>query len=80
MAPRFLPPVQLLDRCSSLRTCPCLRHPPHPHHPHPAPPRTQERPEGIVVQFGGQTPLKIATTLENYLNEFKIPTASGACV
>lgn len=40
--------------------------------------RLQERPEGIIVQFGGQTPLKIATQLETYLNENKIPTASGA--
>ncbi|KAF5829351.1 hypothetical protein DUNSADRAFT_16196 [Dunaliella salina] len=38
---------------------------------------SHERPEGIIVQFGGQTPLKIATTLETYLNENKIPTASG---
>ena len=40
-------------------------------------PGLQEKPEGIIVQFGGQTPLKIATTLETYLNENKIPTASG---
>lgn len=44
---------------------------------HPSP-RAQEKPEGIIVQFGGQTPLKIATTLETYLNEFKIPNATGA--
>jgi len=37
----------------------------------------KERPEGIIVQFGGQTPLKIATTLDAYLKKFPIPNASG---
>ncbi|MGF1479164.1 MAG: carbamoyl-phosphate synthase large subunit [Cyanophyceae cyanobacterium] len=27
-----------------------------------------ENPEGIIIQFGGQTPLKLAVPLENYLN------------
>lgn len=27
-----------------------------------------ENPEGIIVQFGGQTPLKLAVPLQNYLN------------
>mmetsp|Transcript_12754 Transcript_12754/g.46659 ORF Transcript_12754/g.46659 Transcript_12754/m.46659 type:complete len:1189 (-) Transcript_12754:295-3861(-) len=34
-----------------------------------------ERPVGIVVQFGGQTPLKLAVPLERYLTENKIPAA-----
>lgn len=37
-----------------------------------------ERPDGIIVQFGGQTPLKLATALQAYLDEHRIPTASGA--
>ena len=36
-----------------------------------------ERPEGIIVQFGGQTPLSLATKLEAALNENPIPAASG---
>ncbi|GAX74736.1 hypothetical protein CEUSTIGMA_g2183.t1 [Chlamydomonas eustigma] len=36
-----------------------------------------ERPEGIIVQFGGQTPLKIATALHKELTENPIPAASG---
>mmetsp|Transcript_135 Transcript_135/g.490 ORF Transcript_135/g.490 Transcript_135/m.490 type:complete len:1175 (-) Transcript_135:238-3762(-) len=36
-----------------------------------------ERPDGIIVQFGGQTPLKIATALSAYLKEAQIPCASG---
>eukprot|EP00271_Cylindrocystis_brebissonii_P008840 TRINITY_DN23354_c0_g1_i1.p1 TRINITY_DN23354_c0_g1~~TRINITY_DN23354_c0_g1_i1.p1 ORF type:complete len:1212 (+),score=289.35 TRINITY_DN23354_c0_g1_i1:130-3765(+) len=36
-----------------------------------------ERPDGIIVQFGGQTPLKLALPLQKYLDEKKIPTASG---
>ena len=36
-----------------------------------------ERPEGIIVQFGGQTPLKLAKTLQSYLEENPIPAASG---
>eukprot|EP00775_Hariotina_reticulata_P009331 gene9331-9495_t len=36
-----------------------------------------ERPEGIIVQFGGQTPLKISTALQQALDENPIPAASG---
>jgi len=36
-----------------------------------------ERPEGIIVQFGGQTPLKLAKPLQKYLQENPIPAASG---
>ena len=36
-----------------------------------------ERPEGIIVQFGGQTPLKLAKPLQKYLEENPIPAASG---
>eukprot|EP00899_Mesostigma_viride_P022229 jgi/Mesvir1/3190/Mv16345-RA.1 len=36
-----------------------------------------ERPDGIIVQFGGQTPLKLAIPIDNYLKEHKIPAASG---
>lgn len=35
----------------------------------------KERPEGIIVQFGGQTPLKLAVPLQRYLKENKIPVA-----
>lgn len=36
-----------------------------------------ERPDGIIVQFGGQTPLKLATALNKYITANPIPTASG---
>jgi carbamoyl-phosphate synthase large subunit len=36
-----------------------------------------ERPEGIIVQFGGQTPLSLATRLEKALKDNPIPAASG---
>lgn len=36
-----------------------------------------ERPDGIIVQFGGQTPLKLATPIKQYLETHKIPAASG---
>ena len=36
-----------------------------------------ERPEGIIVQFGGQTPLKLATELQAYLDANPIPSSSG---
>ena len=36
-----------------------------------------ERPEGIIVQFGGQTPLSLATRLEKALKDDPIPAASG---
>ena len=39
-----------------------------------------ERPNGIIVQFGGQTPLKLATPLAKYLEENQIPTADGTDV
>ena len=31
-----------------------------------------ERPDGIFVQYGGQTPLKLARDIEEYLNFNKI--------
>ena len=37
-----------------------------------------ERPDGIIVQFGGQTPLKLAAGLQAALRENPIPAASGA--
>jgi carbamoyl-phosphate synthase large subunit len=37
-----------------------------------------ERPDGIIVQFGGQTPLKLATPLAEWLAANPIPAASGA--
>ena len=37
-----------------------------------------ERPDGIIVQFGGQTPLKLAGALQEALTAAPIPTASGA--
>jgi carbamoyl-phosphate synthase large subunit len=36
-----------------------------------------ERPDGIIVQFGGQTPLKLAGALQEALTANPIPTASG---
>ena len=36
-----------------------------------------ERPEGIIVQFGGQTPLSLAGALQKELTENPIPAASG---
>jgi carbamoyl-phosphate synthase large subunit len=36
-----------------------------------------EKPEGIIVQFGGQTPLKLATALHKELTENPILAASG---
>lgn len=36
-----------------------------------------ERPDGIIVQFGGQTPLKLSLPLQRYLEEQQIPAASG---
>ncbi|KAL6979288.1 carbamoyl-phosphate synthase (glutamine-hydrolyzing) [Sarracenia purpurea var. burkii] len=36
-----------------------------------------ERPDGIIVQFGGQTPLKLALPIQHYLEEHKILCASG---
>lgn len=37
----------------------------------------KERPDGVIVQFGGQTPLKICTDLQRALDEAPIPAASG---
>ena len=37
----------------------------------------KERPDGIIVQFGGQTPLKLATPLAKWLAENPTPAASG---
>uniref|UniRef100_A0A7S1SPT9 Carbamoyl phosphate synthase arginine-specific large chain, chloroplastic n=2 Tax=Tetraselmis chuii TaxID=63592 RepID=A0A7S1SPT9_9CHLO len=36
-----------------------------------------ERPDGIIVQFGGQTPLKLAKGLQDYITANPIPCASG---
>lgn len=36
-----------------------------------------EQPEGVIVQFGGQTPLKISTALQQALDEYPIPAAGG---
>ncbi|NER92862.1 MAG: carbamoyl-phosphate synthase large subunit, partial [Symploca sp. SIO1B1] len=35
-----------------------------------------EHPEGIIIQFGGQTPLKLAVPLQKYLEELAAGTAS----
>lgn len=40
----------------------------------------KERPEGIIVQFGGQTPLSIAKPLAEALAKNPIPAASGVCL
>ncbi|KAG1660837.1 hypothetical protein FOA52_008948 [Chlamydomonas sp. UWO 241] len=40
----------------------------------------KERPEGIIVSFGGQTPLKIAKALDAALKGKPVPAASGAGV
>jgi carbamoyl-phosphate synthase large subunit len=37
----------------------------------------KERPEGIIVQFGGQTPLSLAGKLQDALKASPIPAASG---
>jgi carbamoyl-phosphate synthase large subunit len=36
-----------------------------------------ERPDGIIVQFGEQTPLKLALPIQHYLEERKMVSASG---
>ena len=38
----------------------------------------KERPDGIIVQFGGQTPLKLATALHAALEKNPVKAASGA--
>ena len=40
----------------------------------------KERPEGIIVQFGGQTPLSLAGKLQEALKANPIPAASGEFV
>ena len=37
----------------------------------------KERPDGIIVQFGGQTPLSLAGKLQDALKANPIPAASG---
>ncbi|KAK4804661.1 hypothetical protein SAY86_004478 [Trapa natans] len=37
-----------------------------------------ERPDGIIVQFGGQTPLKLALPIQQYLDEHRPMSASGS--
>ncbi|KAM7518937.1 hypothetical protein LguiB_017899 [Lonicera macranthoides] len=39
-----------------------------------------EQPDGIIVQFGGQTPLKLALPIQQYLDEKKPQSASGGHV
>lgn len=36
-----------------------------------------ERPEGIIVQFGGQTPLKLSVPIQTYLDKFQPDASSG---
>lgn len=36
-----------------------------------------ERPDGIIVQYGGQTPLKLALPIQRHLEETKLRSASG---
>ncbi|KAJ4749859.1 Carbamoyl-phosphate synthase large chain [Rhynchospora pubera] len=37
-----------------------------------------ERPDGIIVQFGGQTPLKLALPIQHYLSSQSLNSASGS--
>lgn len=37
-----------------------------------------ERPDGIIVQFGGQTPLKLALPIQQYLDDQNLVSASGS--
>ncbi|XWS10044.1 hypothetical protein CRYUN_Cryun39dG0042100 [Craigia yunnanensis] len=37
-----------------------------------------ERPDGIIIQFGGQTPLKLALPIQHYLDKHQPLCASGA--
>jgi carbamoyl-phosphate synthase large subunit len=37
----------------------------------------KERPEGIIIQFGGQTPLKLANAIQKALEDNPLPAASG---
>jgi len=36
-----------------------------------------ENPDGVIIQFGGQTPLKLAVTLQNYLDNSALRLRSG---
>ncbi|CAI5503306.1 unnamed protein product [Closterium sp. Naga37s-1] len=36
-----------------------------------------ERPDGIIVQFGGQTPLKLSVPIQQYLEKTQLQAASG---
>ena len=40
----------------------------------------KERPEGIIIQFGGQTPLKLANGIQKYLEDKPLKAASGVCL
>ena len=37
----------------------------------------KERPEGIIIQFGGQTPLKLANGIQAFLEKNQLPASSG---
>ena len=37
----------------------------------------KERPEGIIIQFGGQTPLKLANSIQAFLEKNPLPASSG---
>ena len=37
----------------------------------------KERPEGIIIQFGGQTPLKLANAIQKSLTDNPLPASSG---
>ena len=37
----------------------------------------KERPEGIIIQFGGQTPLKLANGIQKFLEDKPLKAASG---
>ncbi|PSN18001.1 carbamoyl phosphate synthase large subunit, partial [filamentous cyanobacterium CCP5] len=39
-----------------------------------------EHPEGIIIQFGGQTPLKLAVPLQEYLNSVGVETTEASPV
>ena len=36
-----------------------------------------ERPDGIIVQFGGQTPLKLSVPIQKYLEQAQLLASSG---
>ena len=40
----------------------------------------KERPEGIIIQFGGQTPLKLANAIQKALTDNPLPAASGMLI